>query len=847
MSAISTPTSSAIPTSGVRLRRLELAAVATDPAVARERAALCRRGAVPDPTAREAVRAILDDVRARGAAGVRDANERFGGGLPDGRLLLDPTELRGAAEALPSAIRDALTAAAANVRQVAEAGLPASSTSTPIPGVVVERRWLPLAHVGAYVPGGSAPLPSSLVMTVVPAQVAGVETIVVATPAGPAGRPDPVTIGAASLLGVDTVLVAGGAQAIGALAFGLADIGLGPVDRIVGPGSVWVTAGKLEVSALVGIDLLAGPSEGLVLATPPADPDRVAADLLTQAEHGPDSPALLVTTDAAFADEVERAVNARLERAARAAILARALAAHGRIVLAPDLDEAVAFVNDYAPEHLSVDLPEDRLEDAIGRLRNAGSIFVGPWSPESAGDYATGANHVLPTGGLARSESPLSVERFGRYTQIQRLTRDGLAVLRPTIRALAEAEGLLAHRDAVEDRFLDPPGGPLEPGDDVEPSISPTAAPPTAPSSYIGEATDEEVAARYEVPLDEILRFDLNTSPAPPELAARILAGGRFETPLSEYPPSNYRRLVQAAAETYGVVTDEILVGAGADEILELCGKAFLPAGEAAVVPVPTYSMFRVITEQRGARAIAVPRMPAGDGWAIDVDAVRAAARPARLVWLCSPNNPTALPEPVGAIEGLLDGLAADADATATPTPIVVLDEAYAEFAGRSMVDLRYRHPNLVVVRTASKAYGLAGLRVGFALARPETIAVLAPYRPPGSVATTSVTVVAEALRDGTEMRQNVERVTTERAWLGEALQAAGWSVAPSVTNFLLIDFVTPTRAGAVADHLLRAGLVPRTFPDGHALAGFLRLTVRDREGNERLVAAARDLAKGDR
>lgn len=376
--------------------------------------------------------------------------------------------------------------------------------------------------------------------------------------------------------------------------------------------------------------------------------------------------------------------------------------------------------------------------------------------------------------------------------------------------------------------------------------MSLTTSPPSVPASYSWEATDEQVAARYGVPLDEILRFDLNTSPAPPELATRILAGGRFESPLSEYPPSDYRRLVDAAATTYGVTTDEILVGAGADEVLDLCGKAFLRAGEAAVVPVPTYSMFRVITEQRGARAIAVPRKLAGVGWAIDGDAVRAGAREASVVWLCSPNNPTALREPAGLIERLLDGLAVDAAAAGRLAPIVVLDEAYVEFAGRSLVGLRDRHPNLIVVRTVSKAYALAGLRVGFALARPETIARIAPYRPPGSVATTSVTVVAEALRGGTEMRDNVERLTNERAWLGETLRALGWSVAPSVTNFLLVDFAAPARSAAIADLLLRAGLVPRTFPSGHVLAGCLRLTVRDRAGNERLVAAARDLARRD-
>jgi histidinol-phosphate aminotransferase len=370
---------------------------------------------------------------------------------------------------------------------------------------------------------------------------------------------------------------------------------------------------------------------------------------------------------------------------------------------------------------------------------------------------------------------------------------------------------------------------------------------PTAPASYSWEATDEEVAARYGVAIETILRFDLNTSPAPPALAQEILARGRFETPLSEYPPSDYRRLVAAAADRYGVATDEILVGAGADEILDLCGKAFLPPDGAAVVPVPTYAMYRVVTEQRGARMLPVPRLPAEQDWALDLAAVRDAAREAQLVWLCSPNNPTALAEPDGAIEELLDDLAADATEDNRPRPIVVLDEAYAEFVGRSMLPLRLRHPNLVVVRTASKAYALAGLRVGFAIARPETIAVLAPYRPPGSVATTSVTVVTEALLDGDAMRANVARVDAERARLTDGLRDLGWSVGTSHTNFLLVDLGTPERAAQTAEHLLRSGLVPRTFPATHPLAQCLRLTVRNPAEDDRLIIAAREaLARAD-
>ena len=445
-----------IPLAILALRRLDLAAADTDGRVQAERDALFRRSAVPDQRVREIVRGILADVRRDGSLAVRMINARVGGGLADGRLMLAPGELDEALTALEPNLRRALETAIANVRRFAETQRPATTRTTINAGVEIERRWTALESVGCYVPGGSAPLPSSLVMTVVPAQVAGVGRIVVASPSGPGGRVDAVVLATAALLGVDTFLVAGGAQAIAALAFGLPDVVLAPVDRIVGPGSAWVTAAKLELAGEVGIDLPAGPSEGLVLADASADPDFVAADLLTQAEHGPDSPAILVTTDARTADAVEAAINRRLATEPRAGILERSLAEHGRIVLVPTLNAAIDFVNSYGPEHLSVELRDADLESTVSRISNAGSVFVGRWAPESAGDYATGANHVLPTGGLARASGALSVEQFGKFVQVQRLTRDGLASLAPTIRAIADAEGLHAHRAAVDVRFERP-------------------------------------------------------------------------------------------------------------------------------------------------------------------------------------------------------------------------------------------------------------------------------------------------------------------------------------------------------------------------------------------------------
>jgi histidinol-phosphate aminotransferase len=369
---------------------------------------------------------------------------------------------------------------------------------------------------------------------------------------------------------------------------------------------------------------------------------------------------------------------------------------------------------------------------------------------------------------------------------------------------------------------------------------------PTAPASYSWEATDEEVARRYGLPVESIVRFDLNTSPAAPAAVAELFATGRFETSLSEYPPSDYRQLTAAASAVYGVPADEILVGAGADEILDLVAKAFLGPGDRAVIPTPSYAMYRVLTEQRRASVVDVPRLGPEAGRAIDRAAVRAAARGAAVVWLCNPNNPTGRLEPEGLIQDLLDDLlddlAADARADGGRAPIVVLDEAYSEFVGRSLLTLRAEYPRLVVVRTVSKAYALAGLRVGFAIAPRETLARIEPYRPPGSVSTVSVSIATTILADPNALAGNLHRVELERARLAAGLEAAGWRPEPSVTNFLLVPFASAEAAAAVAENLLRAGLVPRTFPGDHPLANSLRLTVRDRAQDDRLLAAAQQM-----
>jgi histidinol dehydrogenase len=414
-----------------------------------ERSALVRRSVVPDETIKERAASIVQLVAAGGDAALEAASLEYGGAPSGGGVRIPPDRIAEAVTNLPAETLTALEASIANIRSVHESQRPRDHQVTPVPGVEIARVWSPLERVGVYAPGGRAAYPSSVLMGVVPAQVAGVESIVVVSPAGPDGRLNEATLGAAALLGIDEVYVMGGAQAIAALAYGTETIA--PVDKIVGPGNDWVTAAKLAVFGVCGIDLPAGPSEALVLTDGSADSRIVAVDLLCQAEHGAESPVVLLTTAPDQVPAILAAAEAMLEGLDRAEIIRAALEDHGLIAIAPDLETAIDFSNDFAPEHLSVHTEE--APSVAKRLTSAGSVFVGQWAPESAGDYATGANHVLPTGGLARSYGPLSVEDFGSWRQVQVLTREGLSTLRPIIEELAGVEGLSAHRLAVAVRF----------------------------------------------------------------------------------------------------------------------------------------------------------------------------------------------------------------------------------------------------------------------------------------------------------------------------------------------------------------------------------------------------------
>lgn len=387
---------------------------------------------------------IIDDVRARGDQAVLEYTAQLDKARISQMRVTDD-EMQRAIAQVSDDFRQAVSSAALSIEEFHERQVQQSWFAAIEGGVLVGQQVTPIRRVGIYVPGGRACYPSSVLMTALPAIVAGVEEIVMVVPPRSDGTVDPHTLAAANEVGLAEIYKAGGAQAIAALAYGTESIGR--VDKIVGPGNAYVTAAKKLVMGDVGIDMLAGPSEVVVLADETAEPAFVAIDLMAQAEHDPRAATYLVTTDPDLPAHVELALRELLASTSRAEVTGRALTDNGIVIVCHDIDAALDAVNTIAPEHLEV-MMADPFE-LLGSIRNAGAIFLGPWTPESVGDYVAGPNHVLPTGGTARFSSPLSVDDFVKRSSVISYSLQGLEADGPTVMSIAEAEGLEAHAAAV--------------------------------------------------------------------------------------------------------------------------------------------------------------------------------------------------------------------------------------------------------------------------------------------------------------------------------------------------------------------------------------------------------------
>lgn len=429
----------------MKLRRLSTANAGFDA----ELAALTRYEAAQDEAVESTVRAIIADVRARGDAAVLEATRKFdrvqAGTLAE--LEIPRSALDQALASLPAVQAQALREAVARVRRFHERQIAQSWDYTEADGTLLGQRVMAIDRVGLYVPGGKAAYPSTVLMNAIPAKLAGVRELVMVSPT-PAGERNVLVLAAAALAGVDRVIAVGGAQAVAALAYGTESIAR--VDKIVGPGNAYVAAAKRQVFGAVGIDMIAGPSEILVICDGRTAPEWVAMDLFAQAEHDELAQAILLSPDAAFLDAVEAAIGLLLPDMARRAVIEASLSGRGALVETADLEQACELANRIAPEHLelSVEAPEQWLP----KLRHAGAVFLGRWSCEAVGDYCAGPNHVLPTSGTARFSSPLGVYDFQKRSSLIHLSREGARTLGRIAAELAHGEGLAAHAKSAEYR-----------------------------------------------------------------------------------------------------------------------------------------------------------------------------------------------------------------------------------------------------------------------------------------------------------------------------------------------------------------------------------------------------------
>lgn len=407
-----------------------------------------------DDAALASVRAIIADVRARGDVALRELTARFDGCEVDD-LRVPGAEIQAAFDAASPALRAALDVAVTRIRDYHAGQVGPDHAEIDADGISVRELTLPVGRAGCYVPGGRAAYPSTVLMTAIPARVAGVPEVVLCVPPGSDGRVPQATLAAAAIAGVDAVYRVGGAQAIAAMAYGTDTIPA--VDVIVGPGNAYVALAKREVAGVVGIDSFAGPSEVVVLADASSPLEFAAADLLAQAEHGPGGAAVLVAWDAAVIDGVNDAIAKLLADAPRRAEIESTLGTGGRAVLVDDAAAALAVVNEIAPEHLELLVADP--DALVPGVRNAGAVFCGPWAPAALGDYVAGVNHVLPTARTARFASALRVDTFRKHVHVVRATEAGLAGVAPALEALAAAEGLEAHASSVALRRAFPGAG----------------------------------------------------------------------------------------------------------------------------------------------------------------------------------------------------------------------------------------------------------------------------------------------------------------------------------------------------------------------------------------------------
>jgi len=779
-----------------------------------------------DSGIQQAVKTIIADVRRRGDEALLDYTRRFDryDCAHASLLRLDPTELQAALQSLPETERAALQSAEVRIRRYHERQKTDSWSYTEADGTRLGQRVLPIDRVGLYVPGGKAAYPSSVLMNAIPARVAGVRELAMVVPT-PDGTRNPMVLAAASLAGIDEVYTIGGAHAVAALAYGTESIRA--VDKIVGPGNAYVALAKREVFGTVGIDMIAGPSEILVVSDGSVPADWVAMDLFSQAEHDEMAQAILISDDAGFLEAVAQSIARQLQQMPRKEVIARSLADRGALIRVNHLAQAAELVNRVAPEHLELAVrdPQPLLAD----IRHAGAIFLGRYSSESLGDYCAGPSHVLPTMRTPRFSSPLGVPDFQKRSSLIDVSQAGAQSLGRIAVVLARGEGLEAHARSAEYR--------------LEPQGSDPAPVSAAQGLVRGEIRQ---MASYHVPDSAgMLKLDAMENPygLPPELQEAL--GRRLaEVALNRYPVPTYAGLKTMIRQRFGVPSQAGLVlGNGSDELISMLVTLLNQPGATVLAPQPSFVMYGMSARFAGMKYVGVDL---DAGMQLDLDAMLAAIaqhQPA-LVFLAYPNNPTGNCFSRAAIETIIR----------RSPGLVVLDEAYQPFAPDSWMPRLADFPNLAVMRTVSKL-GLAGVRLGYLAASADWIDQLEKVRPPYNVGVLNEAAAVFALEHAELFQAQAQLIRDQRerllAALGALIGDDGLAqVFPSQANFVLVrvaDAGSPApeaaaaRGTAVAVRMRESGVLIKDVGRMHPmLHNCLRLTVGTPDENRQMLLAMR-------
>ena len=762
---------------------------------------LLKRPVMNTESLNEVVKSILDQVKYNGDEAVLSFEETFDH-VRLRSLVVTEEEIQEAESLISDELKNAILLAKNNIARFHEAQRFEGVQVETQPGVTCWQKSVPIERVGLYIPGGTAPLFSTVLMLAIPAEIAGCGEIVLCTPPARDGKVHPAVLFAAKTAGVNHIYKIGGVQAIGAMAYGTQSVPR--VYKIFGPGNQYVTAAKQLVSmADVAIDMPAGPSEVMVLADDTANPVFVAADLLSQAEHGVDSQAMLVTTSESLQQAVMKEVECQLDVLPRKEIASKSLK-YSRLILVKDMDEAIEMVNEYAPEHLIIQTKD---YDALAkRVVNAGSVFLGKYACESAGDYASGTNHTLPTNGYAKAYNGVNLDSFCRKITYQELTAQGIDRIGKAIEVMAANELLDAHKNAVIVRLQSSAfqkeqlaTQPFNLEQLVRKNIWELAPYSCARDEYSG--------------VDASVFLDANENP--------------YNGPINRYPDPLQKQLKQEIAKVKGVSEDRIFCGNGSDEAIDLVYRIFCnPGVDNAVAIDPSYGMYKVCADVNN---IEYRKVQLDNDFQFHAaDMLQVADNHTKLMFICSPNNPTGNDMSHAEVEQLLQQFRG----------IVVVDEAYFDFSEQpSFTQLLDKYPNLIVLQTFSKAWGCAAIRCGLAFASPQIIGLFNKVKYPYNVNLLTQQQALEALRNAQQTKEWVKILKEERTRLMQLFAELSLTdkVFPSDANFFLTRV---SDANAIYKYLVGEGIIVRNRNSVTLCGNCLRITVGTPEENNTLIEA---------